>query len=539
MAGGHARDAAGYQKPPASASRYGSRGVRRWSRCAAQCAVRLSNRAIASESGYTPHIRSRRDEATDKRKHRRPARRWSVEASHSWFNRLRKLLVRYEREAYNYVAALHIPAAAIAFRFVNGRGRRDGTILGCALSRWVFPAPFVAKTANGGIGPGCSLPAGAADETGRLTGPRARLTLCTRRQDCWRGEKLMSQRLLYYPTFTPPSGQWMRQAVLYWDGFCTIVPRELLGEVRHELRVEGRLRELDFLRQEGLFEPLNPGFWDSPGGQGASARLTVDLERCLALPEIQAALARTPATEVLRISQLKMSMDSMRLLRERGVAFPTEDWNWWDVRRPVALLYMSMLARLVAEHNATRGYLQPCTDEPDAQELAFERGTEAGVRVVLDGALPMVRADAQWEDVMEFRQQRKPELLRFRARIDALAEKVKGCADALDARREVEKFKEALEADLAALAEVMDESALKGVVGSLSAVFKIGGPAAGSALGMAMATCSVPAAVVAGVLAGGTIAVTEVLIARGERERQIRASPVSYLLSAQRAGLVV
>jgi IS5 family transposase len=88
------------------------------------------NRAIACDNGYTPHIRSRRDEATDKRKRRRPARRWVVEASHSWFNRFRKLLVRYERKAYNYMALLHIAAAAIAFRFANGGARRDGMILG-------------------------------------------------------------------------------------------------------------------------------------------------------------------------------------------------------------------------------------------------------------------------------------------------------------------------------------------------------------------------------------------------------------------------
>jgi IS5 family transposase len=89
-----------------------------------------ANRDIASENGYTPHIRSRREEATDRRKRRRPARRWVVEAAHSWFNRFRKLLVRFEKKAYNYMALLHIAAAAIAFRFANGGGRRDGTILG-------------------------------------------------------------------------------------------------------------------------------------------------------------------------------------------------------------------------------------------------------------------------------------------------------------------------------------------------------------------------------------------------------------------------
>jgi IS5 family transposase len=88
------------------------------------------NRAAASEHGYTPHIRSRKEEAVDKRKRRRPARRWVVEAAHSWFNRFRKVLVRYEKKVCNYRALLHIVCAAIAFRFAAKGGKRDGAILG-------------------------------------------------------------------------------------------------------------------------------------------------------------------------------------------------------------------------------------------------------------------------------------------------------------------------------------------------------------------------------------------------------------------------
>ena len=44
---------------------------------------------------YIPHVRSRREEHRQKKRH--PARRWVVEVAHSWFNRFRKLLVRYEK----------------------------------------------------------------------------------------------------------------------------------------------------------------------------------------------------------------------------------------------------------------------------------------------------------------------------------------------------------------------------------------------------------------------------------------------------------
>ena len=47
------------------------------------------------------------------------ARRWVVEVSHSWFNRFRKILVRYEKLKDTYMALLHLAAAIIAFRKVG------------------------------------------------------------------------------------------------------------------------------------------------------------------------------------------------------------------------------------------------------------------------------------------------------------------------------------------------------------------------------------------------------------------------------------
>jgi transposase len=67
--------------------------------------------------GYTAHIRSRGEEARDKA--RVPgyrARRWVVERTHSWLNRFRRLLIRWEKKVENYLAMLHFACAWITFR---------------------------------------------------------------------------------------------------------------------------------------------------------------------------------------------------------------------------------------------------------------------------------------------------------------------------------------------------------------------------------------------------------------------------------------
>ena len=66
---------------------------------------------------YIPHVRHRGEEiaATQRNPKRRP-RRWVVERTHSWINRYRKLLVRFEKYAASYEGLLELACALIAFR---------------------------------------------------------------------------------------------------------------------------------------------------------------------------------------------------------------------------------------------------------------------------------------------------------------------------------------------------------------------------------------------------------------------------------------
>jgi IS5 family transposase len=76
-------------------------------------------RRIIEWHGYIPHVVDRRQESNAKRRHpSKKARRWVVEVCHSWFNRFRKLLVRYEKLERSFMALNHLAAAIIAFRKV-------------------------------------------------------------------------------------------------------------------------------------------------------------------------------------------------------------------------------------------------------------------------------------------------------------------------------------------------------------------------------------------------------------------------------------
>ena len=74
-------------------------------------------RATLATFGFTAHISVKGARARGrKRQAGCKARRWVVERSHSWLNRFRRLLVRWEKKAENYLGFLHFACALLAFR---------------------------------------------------------------------------------------------------------------------------------------------------------------------------------------------------------------------------------------------------------------------------------------------------------------------------------------------------------------------------------------------------------------------------------------
>lgn len=71
-------------------------------------------------AGYEPHVRGRGEERRAKLNNPSfKARRWVVESCHSWFNKFRKLTIRYEKLDATHLALLHLAATIIALRKIG------------------------------------------------------------------------------------------------------------------------------------------------------------------------------------------------------------------------------------------------------------------------------------------------------------------------------------------------------------------------------------------------------------------------------------
>jgi putative transposase len=73
---------------------------------------------VAQAHGFEIHVPDKAN-AKKKRKRkpgRRKARRWIVEVAHAWMNRFRRLLVRWEKKACNYLSLIYFVCAIICWR---------------------------------------------------------------------------------------------------------------------------------------------------------------------------------------------------------------------------------------------------------------------------------------------------------------------------------------------------------------------------------------------------------------------------------------
>lgn len=72
-------------------------------------------RKTVARRGYQAHIPRKGEEPKTLPPHAK-ARRWVVERSHSWTNRARRLLIRWEKKAANYLGLLHLQFALTTWR---------------------------------------------------------------------------------------------------------------------------------------------------------------------------------------------------------------------------------------------------------------------------------------------------------------------------------------------------------------------------------------------------------------------------------------
>ncbi|WP_328353612.1 hypothetical protein OG800_11455 [Streptomyces sp. NBC_00445] len=212
--------------------------------------------------------------------------------------------------------------------------------------------------------------------------------------------------LLYYPLVKPPT-EVLHQALLYWDGIASVVPRE--REV-YEAAVSAELKEL---RDRSLYRPLHvdarslePLYVPDYGSSDVGGNLPIEvmrqeLRRMADSPDRPSLPSRPEAF----IYQSKLSRGLELDLLRLGLAKRCEN-DWWKLAVPkrVQELIIGVLARELALEGPD-SYV-PYTDRPDAYDCSLRAPAERGLRAYeteLGGLLPVPAPGTPTADVLAFR----------------------------------------------------------------------------------------------------------------------------------------
>jgi hypothetical protein len=348
--------------------------------------------------------------------------------------------------------------------------------------------------------------------------------------------------LLYYPTIRIPSGQWLKQAVLYWDEVGSIVPQDYGGKwlIKDS-------PDLEYLVGEEQFHPFDPR--QLTRQWNLVLELADELKTIIESESYQKFLP--PISNRLFDSEIHMDKvsDSVRhYLIEKDLARVKSpdgkskaDWIFFD--RTTALLYMSLLAKYLARNDDRSNIIAtPGTSRPEYQHLSFGQkqagDNEVGIEVMIKNWLPIPDPNVPIQDIVVYKRNRQDELLPLQLLMVDFEQQLRKVESVQEAKEVAYKFDLAKRKGLNDLNASLKDANIETKWGNLNTLMGVTAPPLVGFLASKIAEALLVAnPVAAGVIAFGlsaSIALRAYYVSRQNVvNEKLRNSPYSYLFHAQ------
>ena len=230
--------------------------------------------------------------------------------------------------------------------------------------------------------------------------------------------------LIYYPRFEPPSENWLKFALLYFEEFRPIVPYE-----KRELLSDGFRRIMD---NTDLINLLDPDYRD---GENASIRAIEETERIL-----RNTYLRSPQFREINIARKWQNPDhwNFMLYREKYSAGWIEFCELEGIGRRVdggvmlpeelAFVYMTYLAKEIGfRENAAiitdDEKFDEFTNYTRTPSIPFER-TRNFAKGIINLLVPSNLADVPMQHIIDFRNRNRAQIRAFNRELDKVQEMI-------------------------------------------------------------------------------------------------------------------
>jgi hypothetical protein len=292
----------------------------------------------------------------------------------------------------------------------------------------------------------------------------------------------MTQTILYYPTIDIQDGQWLRNATLYWDKVASIVPYDNYLDFSPEIL---------YLKDCEVYEPVFPQNLFVSEYAADFANVIVQRIKWYSKNKKQkhhnGQIIQNSQT--VRIHKNKIYAPALHeLIHYRKI--PTNlldyltdneyvnDYNsdgWMEIDSKVATIYM----RTLAEY-AVKCYSEDIvigTDKDKNQREIFTnyppRYNSACFSLALNDCLPQPTMDVTFEQLLDFKENRKQELQEFRQTLRDFEMVLSKCSNIEEINFETEKFKELWQREIVQAKKMFKGDGISFVLGSLYTLLSV------------------------------------------------------------------
>lgn len=365
----------------------------------------------------------------------------------------------------------------------------------------------------------------------------------------------MNRTILYYPTINIPNENWLRQALLYWDNVSSIIPKDYDNNLLYDLSPE-----LEYLIDVNQFKPVDPqdlifkqDNWDILNEFQAEFQeivSSVDFTRFINRNAqykggtMDYKIHRDKIDRNSKVHNDKISSELLDALEEKGLAKRSNDYEWIDFEPNTALLYMSLLAKYLADIDAD--YMTIGTDYAVYEQFNFKRinGNDGFPVVSLDlnRVLPTPKENVPLEKIVDFKRHRADNLSHFKKMLSDFQSNVAGCESNSELKETAINFTESLTNGVRDLEAVLKDAKVECGLKSLKSLIGIKTPAwvAGAATAAPILGITNPANIITAGLAGiGAIELAVNYVDTRNKQRvKLRESAFAYIYYAYRSNII-
>lgn len=364
----------------------------------------------------------------------------------------------------------------------------------------------------------------------------------------------MNRTILYYPTINIPRTSWLKHALLYWDEVSSIIPMNN-GQFLYELSPD-----IQYLIEEGQFRPIQPEtlisgennwekfqeFQDEFRDVVQNPYFITFRNRNLYRTKNHLIHKNKVEQKKGRIHRNKTSEELFHFLEDLGLATREENDEWLIFEHNTALLYMSLLAKYLAEVDSEQTTIG--TDFYAYEKFNFKNirrnDSFPVISFDLNNILPSPNENVSLEQIINFKRHRADNLRHFKSKISDFQTQISKSKSNAELKESAINFQEELVNGVQDLTAVLRDSNIENSLKTFKSLIDIKSPTlwttAGAVINSHLDFVHLPVNLTTiGIPAMAALELsTKFIEGRNRRMAETRQSPFSYLYYARKSRII-